>query len=262
MVVDMCADQFLFDNGNIVSCIDLDAYVIGPVEWELSFLKMQIKENLYQILIYVNEEDWLHYINGEKQAMSKDSLFMVKTKDIVFDTLFVEVEQMDLVQIGKFIAELRKEQKLTQEQLGEKIGVTNKTISRWENGNYLPPADMLLTMSQLFDVSVNEILSGKRLLVEEYKEVAEANLVHTLKTSSFSLKERIDFYKTKWLKEHIAVMVLIGVFIIGAMLAGIICKQGWLVSLAVILLPIAHCWRNNAMMTYVEKNAYDGNWKN
>ena len=83
---------------------------------------------------------------------------------------------MDLVQIGKFIAELRKEQKLTQEQLGEKIGVTNKTISRWENGNYLPPADMLLTMSQLFDVSVNEILSGKRLLVEEYKEVAEANL--------------------------------------------------------------------------------------
>lgn len=45
---------------------------------------------------------------------------------------------MDLVQIGKFIAELRKDQKLTQEQLGEKIGVTNKTVSRWENGNYLP----------------------------------------------------------------------------------------------------------------------------
>ena len=80
---------------------------------------------------------------------------------------------MDLVQIGKFIAELRKEQELTQEQLGEKIGVTNKTISRWENGYYLPPADVLLAMSQLFDVSVNEILSGKRLLAEEYKEAAE-----------------------------------------------------------------------------------------
>ncbi len=52
---------------------------------------------------------------------------------------------MDLVQIGKFIAELRKEQKLTQEQFGEKIGVTNKTVSRWENGNYLPPADALLS---------------------------------------------------------------------------------------------------------------------
>lgn len=61
---------------------------------------------------------------------------------------------MDLVQIGKFIAELRKEQELTQEQLGEKIGVTNKTISRWENGYYLPPADVLLAMSQLFNESI------------------------------------------------------------------------------------------------------------
>lgn len=57
---------------------------------------------------------------------------------------------MDLLQIGKFIAELRKEQKFTQEQLGEKMGVTNKTVSRWENGNYLPSADMLLAMSRLF----------------------------------------------------------------------------------------------------------------
>ena len=184
---------------------------------------------------------------------------MVKTKRYGFDTLFVEVIKMDLVQIGKFIAELRKEQKLTQEQFGEKIGVTNKTISRWENGNYLPPADILLAMSQLFDVSVNEILSGKRLLAEEYKEAAEANLTHTLKTSSFSLKERIDFYKTKWLKEHIVLMVFIGMCIMGIMLAGIICKQGWIIGLAILLLLVAHCWRNNTMMAYVEKNAYDGN---
>ena len=62
---------------------------------------------------------------------------------------------MDLVQIGKFIAELRKEQSLTQEQLGEKLGVTNKTVSRWENGNYLPPADILLAMSQMFGVRLD-----------------------------------------------------------------------------------------------------------
>ena len=132
--------------------------------------------------------------------MSNDSPFMVKTIRRSFAMFFVEVIQMNLVQIGKFIAELRKEQELTQEQLGEKIGVTNKTVSRWENGNYLPPADILLTMSRLFNVSVNEILSGKRLLAEEYKEAAETNLVQTLKASSFSLKERIDFYKVKWLK--------------------------------------------------------------
>lgn len=193
--------------------------------------------------------------------MSNDSLFAVKTKWQCLDMLFLEVMKLDLVQIGKFIAELRKDQKLTQEQLGEKIGVTNKTISRWENGNYLPPADMLLVMSQLFDVSVNEILSGKRLSVEEYKKAAETNLTHTLRLSSFSLKERVDFYKAKWLKEHIAIMVFIGICIIGVMMAGIICKQGWLISIAVIMIPVAHGWRNNVMMTYVEKNAYDGSGK-
>ena len=88
---------------------------------------------------------------------------MVKTKILGFSMFFVEVIQMDLVKIGKFIAELRKEYKLTQEQLGEKIGVTNKTVSRWENGNYLPPVDILLAISQLFNVSINEILCGKRL---------------------------------------------------------------------------------------------------
>ena len=190
--------------------------------------------------------------------MSNDSLFMVKTKILGFSMFFVEVIQMDLVKIGKFIAELRKEYKLTQEQLGEKIGVTNKTVSRWENGNYLPPVDILLAISQLFNVSINEILCGKRLSEENYKEAAETNLIHTLESSSFSLKEKIDFYKSKWLKDHIAIMVFIGVCIIGVMLAGILCKQIWLIIVATIMMVLAHAWRNNTMMIYVERNAYDG----
>ena len=190
--------------------------------------------------------------------MSNDSPLMVKTKKRGYARLFLEVTKMDLIGIGKFIAELRKEQKLTQEQLGEKIGVTNKTISRWENGNYLPPTDILLAMSQLFDVSVNEILSGKRLSAEEYIEAAEANLTQTLKSGSFSLKEKIEFYKRKWLKEHIAIMVFVGICIMGIMIAGIVTRHDWLIVLAGLLIPIAHGWRNNEMMTYVERNAYDG----
>ena len=53
---------------------------------------------------------------------------------------------MDLMKTGKFIADLRKEKGLTQEQLGEKIGVTNKTVSRWETGVYLPPAYVMLVL--------------------------------------------------------------------------------------------------------------------
>ena len=114
---------------------------------------------------------------------------------------------MDLVKIGKFISELRKEKGLTQEQLGERVGVTNKTVSRWETGTYLPPADVLMIMSELFSVSVNELLSGRRLTAEEYKEAAEENLKQTIRTSSFTLRDRIDFYKKKWLKVSCSILL-------------------------------------------------------
>lgn len=165
---------------------------------------------------------------------------------------------MDLIETGKFIAGLRKEKGLTQEQLGEKVGVTNKTVSRWETGTYLPSADALLIMSELFDVSINELLSGKKLTEKEYKQVAEENLQQTIKSSQFSLKEKIDFYKKKWLKEHIAIMIFIGVCIIGVFAAGIVMRNSFICYLAVIMLIFAHGWRNNAMMTYIENNAYDG----
>lgn len=165
---------------------------------------------------------------------------------------------MELTQIGKFIAELRKEHGFTQEQLGDKIGVTNKTVSRWETGTYLPPVDVLLTMSELFGVSIHEILSGKRLSKEEYIETAEENLKQAIKATSFSLKEKTEYFKKKWLKEHIAMMVLWGICIIGFFIAGIILSKPLLVSGAVILLVLGHCWRNNTMMTYVEQNAFDG----
>ena len=87
---------------------------------------------------------------------------------------------MDQKKIGQFLQTLRKEKELTQEQLGEKLGVTNKTVSRWETGTYLPPAEALLAMSELFSVSINEILSGKRLSEEEYRAAAEENLEHAM----------------------------------------------------------------------------------
>ena len=165
---------------------------------------------------------------------------------------------MDLINTGKFIADLRKEKGLTQAQLGERIGVTNKTISRWETGVYLPPADALLALGELFNVSVNEILSGKRLTEADYKEAAEENLTQVIIASSFSLKDRVEFFKKKWLKEHIAIMVFIGICIIAVLIAGIMAKNIILVSITPMLILVAHAWRNNTMMAYVERNAYDG----
>lgn len=165
---------------------------------------------------------------------------------------------MDLMKTGKFIADLRKEKGLTQEQLGDKIGVTNKTVSRWETGVYLPPADVMLALGELFNVSVNEILSGKRLTDAEYKEAAEENLTQAIKASSFSLKDKIEFFKRKWLKEHIAILVFIGICIMAVLIVGIMIKNAILVSITPMLILVAQAWRNNTMMAYVERNAYDG----
>lgn len=98
---------------------------------------------------------------------------------------------MDMQKIGSFLAELRKEKNLTQEELGERIGVTNKTVSRWENGNYLPPVEILQTFSKLYRVSINELLSGKRLDNEHYKENAEEFIVADLMKKRKGAKKRL-----------------------------------------------------------------------
>ena len=109
---------------------------------------------------------------------------------------------MDQVKIGKFIAKLRNENNLTQEALGEKLGVTNKTISRWENGHYLPDIEMLQLLSKEFNVSINELITGERIQENEYKEKAEENLLTVLENSTFTLKEKTEYYRKKWIKEH------------------------------------------------------------
>jgi len=166
---------------------------------------------------------------------------------------------MDMIKMGSFLAELRKENNLTQAELGEKLGVTNKTISRWETGNYMPPVEMLEELSNMYGLTINELLSGKKLSTEEYKEMAESNIKETLKASTFGLQEKQEYYKKKWLKDHIAIMVLIGICIIGIFAAGAVMRNSLVGYVSILMLVLAHGWRNNTMMTYVEKAAFDGN---
>jgi len=97
---------------------------------------------------------------------------------------------MDTIKTGKFLKELRKEKGLTQEQLGEKVGVTNKTVSRWENGNYMPPVECLTLLSDIYGVSINEIVSGQRLSKgEEFAEAAEESLSDVLALNEQTYKK-------------------------------------------------------------------------
>ena len=97
---------------------------------------------------------------------------------------------MDMQKIGSFLGQLRKEQGMTQEQLGEKLSVTNKTISRWETGTYMPPVEMLQMLSEMYGITINEILSGERLGEKEYRQKAEENIKVTLSASAFTWKEK------------------------------------------------------------------------
>ena len=84
---------------------------------------------------------------------------------------------MDQKKIGKFIQEMRKQKKLTQQELAEKLGVSDKTISRWENGINLPDASLYNSLCTELNISINELLSGQKLKDKEYQQKLEENII-------------------------------------------------------------------------------------
>ena len=83
---------------------------------------------------------------------------------------------MNQEKIGKFLKELRKQKGLTQEQIAEKFNVSNRTISRWENGHNMPDLDILIEISDYYEVDLREILNGERKSGDMDKEMKETLL--------------------------------------------------------------------------------------
>lgn len=83
---------------------------------------------------------------------------------------------MDQKKIGKFISFCRKEQGLTQAELAEKFGITDRAVSKWETGKSMPDASIMLELCEVLKINVNELLSGERLDADQYKAMAEAHL--------------------------------------------------------------------------------------
>lgn len=84
---------------------------------------------------------------------------------------------MNQEKIGKFIAELRKEKGLTQPQLAEHFDISNKAVSKWGTGKSLPDASIMIDLCNLLGITVNELLRGERIRMEDYKEKAEEKFV-------------------------------------------------------------------------------------
>lgn len=95
---------------------------------------------------------------------------------------------MNQEKIGKFIAECRKEQGFTQAILAEKLGITDRAISKWENGKSMPDASIMLELCELLKINVNEFLTGEHIIMDNYKEIAEANMLELKKKEESSNK--------------------------------------------------------------------------
>jgi len=87
---------------------------------------------------------------------------------------------MDQIKIGKFIAKSRKDSKLTQSDLADKLGVTEKSISNWENGRNMPDLSLFNPICNILNITINELMSGEKLPQEDYQKKLEENIINVM----------------------------------------------------------------------------------
>lgn len=121
---------------------------------------------------------------------------------------------MDQVRIGRFIAEKRKAQGLTQMQLAEMLGITDRAVSKWETGRSLPDASVMLDLCRHLKITVNDLLNGEVISMERYNETTEKNLLEMVKQ-----KEAAD---RQLLKMEIVIGVTSTVFLFAMLAVGVV----------------------------------------
>lgn len=100
---------------------------------------------------------------------------------------------MNQEKIGKFIAECRKAKDLTQSELAEKLGVTNRSISNWENGKNMPDLSLFKPLCKELDITLNDLMSGERVQEKEYQEKLEENIINTIDYTNKKLEIKNSF---------------------------------------------------------------------
>ena len=122
---------------------------------------------------------------------------------------------MDQVKIGMFIADCRKKAKLTQLQLAEKLGITDRAISKWETGKSLPDSSIMLELCGMLGITVNDLLSGEVVTMDHYNKELENNLLEMVKQ-----KQEADgkLLASEWIVGILSFIVLFVPIMLGALL--------------------------------------------
>jgi len=102
---------------------------------------------------------------------------------------------MNQEKIGKFILELRKEKNMTQQELGNKIGVTDRAISKWENGRGMPDLSLMKPLCKELNITINELISGEKMEEKDYQERFEENIANAIDYSVESQKRQVKIFK-------------------------------------------------------------------
>ena len=125
---------------------------------------------------------------------------------------------MDQIKIGRFIAERRKANNLTQAQLAERLGITDRAVSKWENGRAMPDSSIMLALCRELKISVNDLLCGEVVSMENYNEKLEQQLLEAVKQ-----KEEADrrLLALEWVVGILSVIVLIVPVIIASYAEGL-----------------------------------------
>ena len=95
---------------------------------------------------------------------------------------------MDQIQIGKFIAKMRKSTNLTQKQLADALSISDKTVSKWECGKGLPDVSLMLPLCNMLNITVNDLLSGEKVSQADYQKKAEGNMMDLMKENEENRK--------------------------------------------------------------------------
>ena len=122
---------------------------------------------------------------------------------------------MDQIKIGKFIAECRKKEGLTQMQLAEMLGITDRAVSKWENGRSLPDSSIMLLLCDILKITVNDLLCGEVVIMDNYNKQLENNLIKIIKEKEEADK-RLLFIE--WIIGILSVLVLLIPILIGSYL--------------------------------------------
>ena len=118
---------------------------------------------------------------------------------------------MNLIKIGKFIADCRKKKKITQEQLAEKLYITDRAVSKWERGLSLPDADKMLDLCNILDINVYELLNGEKIDMRNYEKKNEELLLELAKQDELKNKKLIMDMWVLTITSFIFYLALIGI---------------------------------------------------